>query len=223
LSFEQAASIPLCYATAAVALFLGGVTGLNLKRPSFSADSHHGGEPVLVWGGSSSVGSFAVQLLTHAGYKVISTASSHNHDYVRSLGAVAVIDYKDADVVAQIKKAAGGPIKYAYDAISEHGSVEKSIEVVEEGGSIRLVLPPAPAPEDVKKKVEVLATSVVFLLQNQDFARWAFHDYLEKALEKGHIVTQKIEVIPGWIDGIQNLLDIHKKGVSAKKLVVSKQ
>lgn len=52
------------------------------------------GQQVLIHGGSGAVGGFAVQLARWRGARVIATASGHNHDYVRSLGADEVIDYR---------------------------------------------------------------------------------------------------------------------------------
>jgi NADPH:quinone reductase-like Zn-dependent oxidoreductase len=48
-------------------------------------------ETILIHSGAGGVGGFAAQLAKHAGKKVISTASSHNHNYVNSLGADYVI------------------------------------------------------------------------------------------------------------------------------------
>jgi NADPH:quinone reductase-like Zn-dependent oxidoreductase len=41
------------------------------------------GKTLLVWGGSTSVGSNAIQLGVAAGYEVVTTASPKNFDYVR--------------------------------------------------------------------------------------------------------------------------------------------
>ncbi|XVQ89826.1 hypothetical protein ACQP2K_21145 [Microbispora siamensis] len=51
------------------------------------ADPVERSETVLVWGGSTSVGSNAIQLARNAGYRVVATGSPRNFDYVRSLGA----------------------------------------------------------------------------------------------------------------------------------------
>lgn len=73
---------------------------------------------LLVWGASSSVGTAAVQLAVAAGYDVVATASPRNFDLVRGLGARAVVDYRDAGVVAvlvdELKKK-GGDFVGAYD------------------------------------------------------------------------------------------------------------
>jgi len=52
------------------------------------------GETVLVQGGAGAVGAFAVQLANRHGAKVIATAAGRNLDFVASLGAGHVIDYR---------------------------------------------------------------------------------------------------------------------------------
>jgi NADPH:quinone reductase-like Zn-dependent oxidoreductase len=52
------------------------------------------GERVLVHGAAGNVGLFAVQIAHGIGAHVIATASGHNLEFVRSLGANEVIDYR---------------------------------------------------------------------------------------------------------------------------------
>jgi len=54
------------------------------------------GERVLIHGAAGGVGLFAVQLAHRCGAHVIGTASSHNLDFVRHLGADQVIDHRAA-------------------------------------------------------------------------------------------------------------------------------
>jgi len=51
------------------------------------------GETLIVHGAAGAVGAVAVQLAVDAGARVVGTASTANHDYLRSLGAVPV-DYR---------------------------------------------------------------------------------------------------------------------------------
>jgi threonine dehydrogenase-like Zn-dependent dehydrogenase len=103
LSFEQAAVLPFTLSTAATGLFQADHLGLTLP----TIDSKDRDETVLVWGGSTSVGSNAIQLAHGAGYRVVATASPHNLGYVRSLGAAAAVDYHRRDAVEQVVEAIG--------------------------------------------------------------------------------------------------------------------
>lgn len=75
VSFAAAAALPLAGLTALQTLELAGVSD---------------GDTVLVNAASGGVGSFAVQIATALGARVIGTAGERNHDYLRSLGAEPV-------------------------------------------------------------------------------------------------------------------------------------
>ncbi|ETI24718.1 hypothetical protein G647_04087 [Cladophialophora carrionii CBS 160.54] len=59
---------------------------------------------ILIWGGSSSVGQFALQILKHYGYRrVITTASRTHHEKLHHrYGAARCFDYRDPDVERDI-------------------------------------------------------------------------------------------------------------------------
>jgi len=54
----------------------------------------HEGQRILIHAGAGGVGHFAVQLAAYFGGYVITTASERNADWLRSLGAAEVIDYR---------------------------------------------------------------------------------------------------------------------------------
>lgn len=83
LSMEEAASIPLVGLTAWQAL----VEKAQLKK----------GQKVFIQAGSGGVGTFAIQLAKHLGASVATTASAANSEWLKSLGADVVIDYKTQD------------------------------------------------------------------------------------------------------------------------------
>src|SRR5205807_7023800 len=60
------------------------------------------GQRVLILGGAGGVGIFAVQFAHWKGAYVISTASTNNVDFVRSLGAEMVVDYTKTRVEDEI-------------------------------------------------------------------------------------------------------------------------
>ncbi|URQ60797.1 NADP-dependent oxidoreductase [Pantoea alhagi] len=54
------------------------------------------GQTLLIHGAAGGVGSMAVQMARIAGVRVIATASAHNENYLKTLGAEQVIDYTKA-------------------------------------------------------------------------------------------------------------------------------
>jgi NADPH:quinone reductase-like Zn-dependent oxidoreductase len=98
MAFEDAAVLPLGISTAACGLFQKDF--LAMTPPS--AAPAPTGKTLLVWGGSTSVGSNAIQLAVAAGYDVITTASPRNFAYVQRLGAREAFDYRSRTVIADI-------------------------------------------------------------------------------------------------------------------------
>jgi NADPH:quinone reductase-like Zn-dependent oxidoreductase len=78
-SFVEAAAVPVVALTAWQALF---------DTAKLSA-----GQSVLIHGGSGGVGSFAIQFAKLRGAKVFATASTHNQDFLKQLGADVAVDY----------------------------------------------------------------------------------------------------------------------------------
>ena len=83
LSHAQAAAVPLA-----------GMTALQGIRDAGGVES---GKTVLVIGASGGVGTFAVQIASALGAHVTGVCSTRNLDFVRDLGADAVVDYTSDD------------------------------------------------------------------------------------------------------------------------------
>ncbi|HEY0700127.1 MAG TPA: NAD(P)H-quinone oxidoreductase [Micromonospora sp.] len=66
------------------------------------------GETLLVHGGGSGIGTFAIQLGTVLGAQVVVTARSAKHDRLRELGAVAAVDYTCEDFVEEVRRVTDG-------------------------------------------------------------------------------------------------------------------
>ncbi|CAL1518032.1 NADP-dependent oxidoreductase [Chitinophaga sp. MM2321] len=86
------------------------------------------GQRVLIHAGAGGVGSFAVQLAFNAGAYVIATASAENIDFVTSLGAAEVIDYKVAPFETQIAL-----VDLVLDTVGGD-TLERSYQLVKPGG-----------------------------------------------------------------------------------------
>ncbi|MGN9812253.1 NAD(P)H-quinone oxidoreductase [Micromonospora sp. BQ11] len=66
------------------------------------------GETLLVHGGGSGIGTFAVQLGTALGARVVVTARSVKHERLRGLGAAHTIDYREQDFVEEVRTVTDG-------------------------------------------------------------------------------------------------------------------
>jgi NADPH:quinone reductase len=95
LSLVEAAAIPETFFT----VWYNAVERGRLKR----------GETLLVHGGSSGIGTTAIQLARELGARVITTAgSAEKLDACRRLGAAVAVNYKTEDFVAATKAATDG-------------------------------------------------------------------------------------------------------------------
>ena len=102
------------------------------------------------------MGQFAIQLAHLSGYKVVTVASPRNFALVKSLGADAVFDYRDPDVLNQIKHATGDSIKLAFDTIAEKNTQELSVRTISpSGGKVVTVLLPEQDAK-VRDNVEII-------------------------------------------------------------------
>ena len=94
MEWTAAAAIPVNYATALVALYV---------MSNLSA-----GETVLVHGAGGGVGIAATQLARLRGATIIGTASAAKHAAIREQGVQHAIDYRAADVTAEVKRLTNG-------------------------------------------------------------------------------------------------------------------
>ncbi|KFY65395.1 hypothetical protein V496_02587 [Pseudogymnoascus sp. VKM F-4515 (FW-2607)] len=155
MSEEQAATIPLTLCTACDGLYNKMRPPLPLPWSGTRCDW-----PILLWGASSQVGIQAIQFAKFSGCSpIIVTASPKQHQYLRSLGADVVLDYKDKSVVDKIRNTIpdNKTLRHAFACVDlDIAPIET---VVEEGGSISLALPPTrPSP---KHHVEMVTAGII--------------------------------------------------------------
>lgn len=226
VSYEEGATFPMAFATVAVAYF----ERLGIARPVSSSQEaqQQRQSGILIWGASSSTGTAAVQLARELGFEVFATASPKNHEYVKSLGASEVVDYRDPDAVStlsQLAKEAGTPLRYGFDSISEGNSSLLSADtLLASGGKGSKLALSAPWPTGDEKPagVEISMTmAALAFVHYVEMGSWMFNDYLPQAIEQKKIVpAPKVRVVDGGIAAAQEALEIVKAGVSATKIVV---
>ncbi|KAL7938462.1 GroES-like protein [Trichoderma chlorosporum] len=232
ISFEDGASFPLAFMTAALALY----QCLKVPLPTTLQDPAAEKIPILIWGGATAVGAFALQLAKLSNLGPIITVAGNGIDFVKSLNAADhIIDYREGDVVQKIIKAAGSTkIKLAFDSVSDKVSYEPitKVLVASGGGEINMVDPIHDTAWKFPDNVKLSSTMVGSVhgdswgrvsddqaKVDQEFAYW-FYRYLSHLLADGKIKPHPVEVLPDGLNsivaGVQALYD---RKVSAKKLV----
>ncbi|KAJ5619165.1 hypothetical protein N7510_003149 [Penicillium lagena] len=222
LSFVEGSVFPLAVFTAWNGWNFTGVPLAPLSAPAGAKK-----EVVLVWGASTSVGTIAVQAAKVMGYTVYATASAQHHDYIKSLGATRMFDYKAEDVGSQIKNAAkedGVDITKGYLA---QGDQQLVVDLMNElkGQEARAKLAIAPLVDTELKPPETVETTFVRppedLAERNQWSSWIFNVWLQENLAGGSLVpSPKIKVVEGGLESANKALDELRAGVSCLKIVV---
>ncbi|KUJ14517.1 putative quinone oxidoreductase [Mollisia scopiformis] len=211
---SSAAVLPLSISTASTGLF----KALKLPLPSLHPEPT--GQAILIWGGSSSVGSTAIQLAVAAGLTVATTTSPQNHAYAKSLGAAYCFDHKDPDVVEKILKVLKkGDV--ALDVISTESSQKASAEIINKIGGGKLPVVHKPLPTRYDNVETIFVNGLDPGLVDLDLGRAIWGKYIPQALAAGSFQTKPDPlIIEGGLEKVQDGINILRKGVSAKKVVI---
>ena len=140
LTHAQCASIGLAGLTALVSI----EDTLKLKA----------GETILIHGGAGGVAGFALALARFFGARVVTTASSANHDYVRRLGAHEAIDYRTQDFTQLVSGCDA-----VFDTVGGDVTL-KSFAVLRPGGRLATIASGASAPASPRPDAKSLRPKV---------------------------------------------------------------
>jgi NADPH:quinone reductase-like Zn-dependent oxidoreductase len=154
MSFEEASTFGVAIMTCGQGLCQQ--MGLNWPNdPTTSKDF------ILIYGGSSAMGTMGIQVAKLSGYRVITTCSPRNFDMVKSYGAEATFDYKDQASIEKIKKYTNDSLKLVWDTISLKSSADFCAKIIASGGTYGNILRQTlPGREDVKQTYSIGYTSV---------------------------------------------------------------
>jgi NADPH:quinone reductase-like Zn-dependent oxidoreductase len=168
LSLTQAASVPVVAVTAWQMLF----------------DYAHltSGQAVLIHGAAGNVGAYAVQLARDAGLQIFATAGSADLDYVRTLGADAVVDYKTPNFEDALPR-----VDAVLDTVGGE-TQRRSFGVLKPGGILVSVV--SPVPENPPLPAGLRST---FFLVDVTTRRL---NILAKLFDSGKLVSQVGTILP---------------------------
>ncbi|KAG8730726.1 hypothetical protein FRC10_002394 [Ceratobasidium sp. 414] len=217
---DQASTIPLGSSTALFGLFQK--SGIAFPEDGPTAT----GKSIFIFGGSSSVGQFAIQFARIAGFSTIATTASAKHtELLKSLGATQVFD-RDVGLEA-IQAVLLLPFGRVFDIVRNPVTQVLGVD---------LLTTPSPAPgahhgsvsplaAELKAKIEgkVTAHSVFGSSQTDKPLSIPYWKVLTRWLEEGKFVPNPVQVVGGGLSGVTEAFDLSRKGVSGVKLVVHPQ
>lgn len=235
MSTEEAATLGVGISTVGQGLY----QSLELPLPNDAEGIRKSsGTPILIYGGSTATGSLAIQFAILSGFKVVATASHHNFDYVKSLGADAVFDYNSPACSKDIREYTKDKLAHVFDCISEGDSPRICVESMGSASGVYSTLLPVPdgkvhAINDKVKNNHTLAYTVVgesFKIGPNDvpakpedfeFAKM-FWELAENILKEGKVKVHRVSVNEGGkgLEGVLKGLDLMRQGkASGRKLV----
>lgn len=217
-SDEQVVSLPINLVTSAAVLFTG--TGFDIPPPYVpQKDFDYAGTSVVIIGGGTNVGQFAVQLARIAGIgKVIVIAGAANNDRLKSMGATHVIDRhgSPADIAQQIQAITGSDsATQVYYCAQLQVDLAVGAVSASKPSRLRLLLPLEGGQADQLKSQRPLCdASFVDDLTNESLAPNAsqFWAKVPQWLRDGKILPTEYRVINGLekVKEINEALDAYR-------------
>ncbi|KAL8704421.1 MAG: hypothetical protein Q9201_002412 [Fulgogasparrea decipioides] len=234
MSFEDAAGMSgTCIATMGVALFR------SLELPGTFDQPADKAMDVLVYGGSSSVGTIGIQMVKLLGHRAITTCSPMNFELVKSYGADAVFDYSSPTCAREIKQLTRNSLKYAIDPFAELKTMNICDESIGRVGgrytALELFRGDTPQVKRIRRNLvmgpTILGAGVDAGQEGSDYAKnadpelrqWGigFYQRVQRLVNEQKLRVHPIRVLEGRFDAILQGLDMLKRRViSGQKLVV---
>ncbi|KAF4989375.1 hypothetical protein FDECE_14742 [Fusarium decemcellulare] len=245
LSYQEAVTVPVNLVT----VFHSATADLKMDLPWPIPEGYtpkQADDPILIWGASSSVGIFAVQVFRHWGYKnILAVASGKHHEYLRSIGATQCFDYRKDSVVDEILKYASNrsepKFPYILDCIgSLEGTLRPLSKIAQRGSTVAVMLPVIlkDATEEEEPEYEMDASKVLvgewadgvqvrgvrthFYLSNEFFKEKMQPEIVPALLRDGVVTPNRYRVVDGATapERAQRAVDIlRSKDVSGERLV----
>ncbi|KAI8575069.1 hypothetical protein K450DRAFT_263476 [Umbelopsis ramanniana AG] len=238
MSLDEASTIGLSFMTAVHALS----SCLGLPLEPRSSDPVQDPKPVLVWGGNTACGNFAIQILKNTGYHVITTASSNAREKLQKLGADVVLPRNDPEKTATEVRTLYPHLAHALDCFASSESAAACAHALgEKGGHVHTLLPIEQHFPNVRTTFALVhstlgrPTSVFVLMTEKPTAnqlatdrqlatQWCSFDkgHAYKLLNEGRLLPTAIVKWDGGLAQVQSGIDAMLRGdIAGAKIVHS--
>ena len=232
---DEAAGISLAAMAVASAFYDG--KGHGMVPPWEKGGSEAGkGKSLVIIGGASSVGQYAIQLAKLSGFeRIVTNASANNHKFLKDLGADVVLDRAESGP-DDFKTALGElPLEFVFDSISAKSTQILGVQILQatRTANSHVVTLHVVHPETVDPDAVSLSQSQeskVELKQVLGIGSFPALRYLSEPLAKymggpdgyiakGLLRPNRPRLVPGGLPAIEEALALNKKGVSGEKVV----
>ncbi|PWY81893.1 GroES-like protein [Aspergillus heteromorphus CBS 117.55] len=219
-------------ATIGLSLFWGGGMGLQGSPDEPAMEP----EQVLVYAGSTSVGTLAIQLLRIYGHIPLTTCSPANFDLVRSYGAEMVYDYRSPTCAQDILADTDNNLELALDPMTEAKTQRLCYQSIGRAGGRYIALEVWQPMNHTRPTVDptfIMGSTIIgkeIPLGNgygseadPDKRRFGIEYYrqVQRLFDSNRLKSHPIRVIEGGWQGVLNGLELLKsRSISAQKLVV---
>ncbi|EHL03149.1 putative protein TOXD [Glarea lozoyensis 74030] len=217
-TFTSAACLGVAGLTAAMTLW----RWLGVALPSLPPAPQDTAETLLIWGGSTITGQFAIQIAKCSGLRVIAVTSAKTAPLARSLGAEVVIrDGKsNAEIVAEIQ-ALSGNITKAIDLVGTKTApfTMQTLSPSSPGRKIFAPLAMMSSKDTPPEHVDVVTVEMKQFVLDESCRGYA--ERLNGLVEGGWVRLPAIEVVDGGLGAVEGGLERLKTGeMGGVKLVV---
>ncbi|KIK51150.1 hypothetical protein GYMLUDRAFT_50720 [Collybiopsis luxurians FD-317 M1] len=238
ISDEESASVPVGALAAWIGLY-NHPHGAGHPHPFNDAPGIDKVGPLLVIGGSSSVGQYVIQFAKMSNFSpIITTASLWHANFLKELGATHVLnrDRTNENLISDISDIVKGSFPIVFDAISSADTKRFGHAMLATGGKLLTVdtrfgeftTPPpesdfVPLNDEEELKSIIPVRGVTVDPETSSMAALLFQK-LYKLLETKVILPNRVELLPGGLDAIApGLARLEHGMVSGIKLVIRPQ
>ncbi|TBU30550.1 GroES-like protein [Dichomitus squalens] len=224
ISFDGAATLPTALASATTGLYSHPGGGQYVPPWAEGGKGKYAGQPLVVIGGASVVGSVAIQFGKLSGFSpIVTTASLKNTALLQSYGATHVLDRNlSADALREeVKKIIGGYPSFVFDAVSLPETQAAGHGLLAPGGRLLVILPQS--VEATEGRTVTFSMSNVNLQRDPQFGV-DLSKVIPVLLESNEIRPLKVDIVPGGLAGIVSGVEkLRNNQVSGAKLVAHPQ
>jgi NADPH:quinone reductase-like Zn-dependent oxidoreductase len=196
------------------------------------------GKSIVIIGGASSVGQYAIQLARLSGYeRIVTNASANNHEFLKNkLGAHIVLDRSNSTPEAFSAALEGFSLDFVFDGISAASTQKLGVQILQKAKvsnchlvTVHVVVPDVPNHEAValsqsqEPRIEIrqvlgIGSSPGLRPLSKSLAKAIGGE--DGFIARGFFTPNRPHVVAGGLPALEEALTLNKQGVSGRKVII---